>query len=137
MRIWHKDLLKYLPQHQLQGQWKELYAIVGEMEKKKALTRERGYGLVTPMNRVAKGELILYIKQVHELGISTDRNATKLMARVANLEWSGKSPMSDWHTQDYLKQCFYNLQEKFMCGLITEGEYNKIVAGYVMNGGTL
>lgn len=137
MRIWHKDLLKYLPQQQLQGQWKELYAIVGEMEKKGVLTRERGYLLVTPLNKIAAGDLILYIKAVHELGISTDKKCLQLIKRVSQLNWPGKCPMSDWHTKDYLRQCFYNLQEKFMCGGFSEGEYNKLVAGYVLNGGEL
>ena len=33
---------------------------------------------------------------------------------------------SHWHNPRYLLQCYYNLQEKYDCGGITEAEYKKI-----------
>ena len=33
---------------------------------------------------------------------------------------------SSWHNHRYLKQCYYNLQEKFDCGGISEEEWIKI-----------
>ncbi|MBR4832410.1 MAG: hypothetical protein IKZ97_07275, partial [Butyrivibrio sp.] len=32
----------------------------------------------------------------------------------------------DWHDERYLKQCFYNLQEKYDCGGISQAEWLKI-----------
>ena len=32
----------------------------------------------------------------------------------------------NWHNERYLKQCFYNLQEKYDCGSITKSEYDKL-----------
>ena len=31
-----------------------------------------------------------------------------------------------WHNDRYLAQCYYNLQEKYDCGGITEDEWQKI-----------
>lgn len=36
-----------------------------------------------------------------------------------------------WFNKRYLMQCFYNLQEKFDCGMITPQEWEKIQA-YVL-----
>lgn len=137
MRIWHKDLIGYLPKQQLQGQWKELYAIVGEMEKYGELKRSRGYLLVTPLNKVSKHELVRYVVMLSYLGISTADKLTTLVQRILALDWKGVGLMEDWHTQDYLKQCFYNLQEKYMCRGFGESEYNRLVFGYVKLGGIL
>jgi hypothetical protein len=35
-----------------------------------------------------------------------------------------------WHNERYLDQCFYNLQEKFDCGGITEEEWEKVSKKY-------
>ena len=31
-----------------------------------------------------------------------------------------------WHNERYLRQCYYNLQEKYDCGLIKEREWREI-----------
>ena len=36
----------------------------------------------------------------------------------------------NWHNRRYLDQCFYNLQEKYDCGGITENEFNLLQCGY-------
>ena len=32
----------------------------------------------------------------------------------------------DWHNERYFEQCFYNLQEKYDCGGLTEEEWKNI-----------
>lgn len=36
-----------------------------------------------------------------------------------------------WHTERYFMQCYYNLQEKFDCGGITDKEWEKIENRYL------
>lgn len=40
----------------------------------------------------------------------------------------------DWHNERYLKQCLYNLQEKYDCGGISENEWKiiELQFGYLM-----
>lgn len=35
-------------------------------------------------------------------------------------------PFEEWHNDRYFWQCYYNLQEKYDCGGITEDEWQKI-----------
>lgn len=35
MRLWHKDLIPYLPRQQLIAQWRECCAIAGSIAKKR------------------------------------------------------------------------------------------------------
>lgn len=34
MRLWSKELIKYLPNKQLVSQWREIIAIIGSIKKK-------------------------------------------------------------------------------------------------------
>ena len=34
MRLWHRDIIKYLPREQLVAQWRELSAIAGNLSMK-------------------------------------------------------------------------------------------------------
>ena len=36
----------------------------------------------------------------------------------------------DWHNERYLNQCYYNLQEKYDCGGITEDKWRKVEEKY-------
>ena len=36
-----------------------------------------------------------------------------------------------WHDFRYLEQCFYNLQEKYDCGIVSENAYKKIFDYFV------
>ena len=33
MRLWHKDLIKYLPTKQLRGQWRECFLVAKELKE--------------------------------------------------------------------------------------------------------
>ena len=37
---------------------------------------------------------------------------------------------SEWHNNRYLKQCLYNLEEKYDCGGISKGEWNVIYKNF-------
>lgn len=36
-----------------------------------------------------------------------------------------------WHDNRYLTQCYYNLQEKYDCGGITDEDWNKVENHYI------
>ena len=49
-----------------------------------------------------------------------------LKAVLSRKNLSENELFKNWHTQRYLKQCVYNLQEKFDCGGISGEEWKKI-----------
>ena len=129
MRMWHIDLLPYLPHRQLMGIPRELSAIIGELEKTGKLTRERGYLLVTPLNYIRKEDLITYIKCVKRAGAGKESFMNDLCNRVDKLTCLGKEPIREWHDARYLRICYYNLLEKFLCGGFSEEEYERLEEG--------
>lgn len=133
MRLWHKDLVSYLPRKQLVAQWRECCAICSNwankgtpnhllvnkvlkypsihfMEYTRLVVSEmmdRGYKL-NP--RVMEN----FVNNYDCFGVSSE---TIIGARVERIIFEG------WHNDRYLKQCLYNLQEKYDCGGISEEEW--------------
>ena len=122
MRLWHYELIKYLPDSQLLAQWRELNAIfragidrinhilinyVKEYEHPKdelyaygslVIDEIRTRGLISNIsyknwNEFFSGDLFLPAYQLRD-----DKRYV---------------PFKKHHTERYLLQCFYNLQEKY------------------------
>lgn len=144
MRLWHKDLIPYLPRQQLLGQWRECCAIARNL---------KNFG--TPnhilVNRILEyptehfytyGQFI--VNEITERGYHVDGKVWKNFVRdlmIFNenrlggnareerkgdegwiIHYFDEFPVpyerlfSEWHNDRYLKQCFSNLEEKFDCG---------------------
>lgn len=130
MRLWHKDLITALPRKQLLGQWRECCLIA------KAL-RDKGTPNHIIVNRVTKypvEHFVTYTSIVWEECTSRgytlnwhtfaryfdDANASNAAAV------SGKELFEGWHNERYFWQCYYNLQEKYDCGGISESEWRTV-----------
>lgn len=129
MRLWHKDLILYLPRQQLLGQWRECCAIAKSIAEKQTpnhilVNRIMEYPLAhfrNYINLVAKemdnrgykynySSCIKYISDVQSLSLTQYENEI----------------FPYWHNDRYLKQCLYNLQEKYDCRGITTVDWKKI-----------
>lgn len=137
MRLWHKDLIKVLPQKQLVSQWRELSAIVGSIQKNST----PNHLLVNKVMNYDTEHLDAYARLVYcemlRRGYKVgDKTATKIFdfcyncSHIYKCEISFDDIYKDWHNERYLKQCFYNLQEKFDCGGISLEEWNQICTVY-------
>ena len=128
MRLWHKDLIPYLPRQQLLGQWRECCAIARNIEKNG-----------TP-NHVLVNQVLDYPpEQFNEYAYMVFEEMCK---REYRPDWErfskGKTLLladrrdvfKDWHTERYLRQCLYNLQEKADCGAIPPEEWEKVLEEY-------
>lgn len=128
MRLWHKDLIEVLPRQQLLGQWRELNSIYKKQDKHILINFVYDYA-----NGHLYGYSSLVIYEMNKRGykINLD-NFNKYFKR---LNYVIPLPVFKEKMNDrYLKQCLYNLQEKYDCGGITQEEWDKIYEkfGYLL-----
>ena len=139
MRLWHKDLLinHVLPKQQLSGQWRECILIL------KALS-EKGTPNHILVNRVTEYEMkefIQYCSLVSQELKRTGRQITsvtkskiKAFCDQFNISVEDVVPNEElyknWHNDIYLRECLYNLEEKFICGGISVQEWQGIYELY-------
>ena len=128
MRLWHKDLILVLPRQQLLGQWRECCAIA----KSISTNGTPNHILVNKIMDYSMSHFYTYGKLVHRI--------MKLRGYKCNFDKFGhyftypheteeidhNKLFQNWHNKRYLQQCYYNLEEKYDCGGITEDEWKKI-----------
>lgn len=109
MRLWHYKLIPYLPKSQLVAQWRELNSIYKKQDK---------HLLINYIYDYDKGNLLAYSKMVIEemvkrgYKINNWDNYTNYFHDLV-LKCNNVHPFYKHHNDNYLIQCFYNLQEKF------------------------
>lgn len=123
MRLWHYELIKYLPRSQLLAQWRELNSIFKNKPK---------HILINYVYDHTKNYLLAY-----SVIVINEMNRRKYKWSVDNLT-SYFGNLSDYantglpnfpeHDDRYLLQCFYNLQEKYDRGQLdfTKEIYEKL-----------
>lgn len=134
MRLWHKDLIKVLPKQQLISQWRECIAIARSIQKYGS-TR---HGLVEKVMNYPISHLYYYtdlvVLELIDRGYNVSpfalRKFEDIMGKIAYRHYDDlvkeEELFEGWHDARYLAQCYYNLQEKYDCGLITEYEWRTI-----------
>lgn len=136
MRLWHYKLIQVLPKKQLLGQWRELWCIISNIEK---------YGtpnhiLVDNIMEYSCYNFITYSKMVYDelvrRGYNPKRSWVELQDKVLKCdnfptETENENNVGNlfkhWHTERYLEQCFFNLQEKYDCGGMSFEEWSNVV----------
>ena len=133
MRLWHVELIPYLADIHLIAQWRELCAIIKDI----AETGTTHHVLINPIMEYDWLDFLLYSKKVVDELEKRGKNITKSYTIfMENLEKAktyfptkateNSIPYPYWHNDRYLKQCFYNLEEKADRGMITEKEWENI-----------
>ena len=125
MRLWHKDLISVLPKNQLISQWRECCAIA----KAIAENSTPNHILVNRIMDFPLEHFTTYSRLIFAEMTKRGYNADFWKFKKWNFEYnpiSFEKLFSNWHNDRYLKQCYYNLQEKYDCGGITEEDYRKI-----------
>lgn len=127
MRLWHKDLIEVLPRQQLLGQWRELNSIFKLQNRHILINFVYDYDF---------GHLLGYtnmvVAEMENRGYKINlENATKYFDPLIRETQGFKIPFyenlfEEKMNERYLKQCLYNLQEKYDCGGITQEEWRKI-----------
>nr|DAP42720.1 MAG TPA: Pyrimidine dimer DNA glycosylase [Caudoviricetes sp.] len=127
MRLWHESLIEVLPRQQLLGQWRELNSIYKKEDK---------HILINFIYEYPKKDLLLYslkvILTMQRRGYNINLKNFIDYFQIKDYKEMQKILLSNAKTfvkkmnERYLLQCYYNLQEKYDCGGITEKEWNKI-----------
>ena len=126
MRLWHKDLIPYLPKRQLTGQWRECCCIAKSIHDKG-----------TP-NHILVNKIMDY--PIDHFYIYTSMVADEMEKRGYKCNWDKfhkwlqkdvtcttiNSLFEFWHNKRYLKQCLFNLEEKALCQGISKNEWDII-----------
>ena len=135
MRLWHFALLPYLDDKHIIAQYRELLAIKGAIDKNG-----------TPNHRLVNKVLDYpitdfkwyFIKVKDELNKRNIKFNNKKAVEVYNWHsnkfsnpfsyiWrQDMQPYETWHNDRYLTQCYYNLQEKYDCGIVSQQAWQRI-----------
>ena len=146
MRLWHKDLIPYLPRQQLLSQWRECCCIA----KNITVNGTPNHLLVNKILKYHPEQFYLYGYWVYaemvvrgynvdfskfDQWFSDERMVPELsrdLRGVYILDDSlvGKEIFPGWHNDIYLRECLYNLEEKFNCGGIGDAEWKMILGKF-------
>lgn len=136
MRLWHKDLIPVLPRQQLLGQWRECCAIMSNIAK----NCTPNHVLVNKVMDYPLGHFYWYSiyvwAETRIRGYKCKESAfnERFRSYTKCTIWPNVVYDDDlfagWHDVRYLRQCYYNLQEKYDCGAITDEEWRKIEERY-------
>ena len=123
MRLWHYELIQYLPKSQLLAQWRELNSIFKKQDK---------HILINYIYEYPKEDLMSYsymvVNEMLRRGYKIKNTTNWNTYFKENLGLLPDKPFKNHHHYRYLKQCFYNLQEKYDRGQkdFSEEQYNKL-----------
>lgn len=132
MRLWHKDLIPVLPREQLVAQWRELSAIAGAIQKKGT----PNHVLVNFVLDYDFDHFINYAAAVRsEMVTRGYKTMNSVWEKISSLkpDWKGlpiENIYPEKMNKDYLKICYYNLYEKYLCGGIKQNDWNLIIKKY-------
>lgn len=137
MRLWHKDLIPVLPRQQLLSQWRECCCIARNI----AVNGTPNHILVNKIMNYPSVHFVQYsanvMAEMKKRGYKVNPNVYSLL--VDNVDKGSRhfneyntvlKLFDGWHNDRYLTQCYYNLQEKYDRGGITEEEWSKIAQMY-------
>ena len=137
MRLWHRDLIPYLPRKQLLGQWRECCLIA----KNIAETGTPNHLLVNKIMDYPIEHFIVYSREAyHEmLARGYNCNSDCFEKHIGNFFSAGREngnelyirdDFPNWHDAEYFFTCLFNLNEKFLCGGIPADEWKMIQEEY-------
>lgn len=130
MRLWHKDLIPVLPNQQLVSQWRECCAIARNI----SVNGTPNHLLV---NKILNYPILHFVKYTSDVcdeltrrGYNVHLDSFNQWIEWDDLESDDQELFEGWHDDRYLTQCYYNLQEKYDCGGISDSQWKLIQIRY-------
>lgn len=111
MRLWHIDLIPYLPKSQLLAQWRELNSIFRKQDK---------HILINYIYDYPKEYLWRYTANVVDEMVENRNINIKIWKNYdlyfKDIGWCYTNLRFKEHDNEYLTICYYNLKEKYLRG---------------------
>ena len=110
MRLWHIDLIPYLPKSQLVAQWRELNSI---------FKKQDNHIFINYVYRYSKNYLLHYTSAVLDEMRNRNikiRSFENEINYFSNCSWFYEDDNFTEHNDQYLLICFMNLYEKYIRG---------------------
>lgn len=134
MRLWSKQLIKVLPREQLVAQWRELSSIAGAIQK----NGTPNHVLVNFVLDYDYDHFITYALEIREeMSRRGYRTMQSVMDKIISLKPDYNRLSFDEIYKNkmnnlYLKICYYNLYEKYLCGMFDDiSAINEVVKDMV------
>lgn len=133
MRLWHYKMIPVLPRKQLISQLRECVQI-GKALKEKGTPNHIIVNRVIPFfpNDYAKYCKLL-IDEIRKRGYHVSAQTIEKLNNYCGIDVDSLSIAENsaifegFHNDRYLRQCYYNLEEKYDDGIIPDNEWNKVV----------
>ena len=127
MRLWHYKLVPYLPKQMLVSQWRECIAIKRQWENGTLKHRLVSY-VMYYHKKYLRNYAYLIMEEMRNRHINFKRS---YFTELCNFGYDDGGIVSynlyyKEHNDRYLKQCLYNLQEKFDRGIVSKEEWDEI-----------
>ena len=136
MRLWHKELITVLPREQLVAQWRECSAIAGAIQKNGTPNHILVDYVLEDLNSFVAYSAVIRREMTRRGYKTMDKVWEKIAAVAADDFWrlvNHDDIFPIHHNDRYLKQCYYNLQEKYDRGGISQEDWFKIASRYVLD----
>ena len=123
MRLWHYELIPYLPREMLVAEWRECIAIKRQWEKGALKHR-----LVSYVQEYDEKLFLYYVRLVVEEMNKRGINYQRKYFDEIKVFCDNKTLADRYaeHNNRYLKQCLYNLQEKADRGIVSKEDWKRI-----------
>ncbi len=125
MRLWHYKLIGVLPKKMLVSQWRECRAIKRQWEKGTLI-----HPLVSYVKKYDKDYFAYYTHHIYLEMLKRnikckDSYMQEIISFCSYRLWQENLNYLE-HDNQYLEICYFNLKEKYIRGIITQEEWNKI-----------
>ena len=125
MRLWHYKLLPVLPDKFIVAEWRECIAIKRQWEK--GTLKHRLVSYVMDYNRnYFQTYVNIVIDELYNRNIKFQQKYYDEIYEFCTKDYIDINYYPE-HNDRYLKQCFYNLEEKYDRGIISKEEFDRII----------
>ena len=132
MRLWSWQLIPYIPDMQLKGQWRECVLIANDLREK----GNTNHLLINILEQYPHNDFMTYCwyvyQEMHNRGFAVTMSSQQKVF-YKHYQFQGDI-FNGWHNKEYLRVCMSNLFEKYKFGRgksrITETEWQRLLDGY-------
>lgn len=134
MRLWHYKLISVLPRKQLISQLRECVLIGKNLFEKGTPNHIIVNRVITFYPSDYAKYCKLLVDEIRNRGYNVSTETIKKLNTYCktNIEAlivsSNETIFEGFHNDRYLRQCYYNLEEKYDDGIISENEWNKVTS---------